>query len=173
MPERATSTAPEGLLFEETQRLGGWWWAALGGGLLGVGVLVGAMVRSHYPLEVPTLVGLGAGALVLFIAATSKLVTRVTTAGAEVRFPPFPWTTTRVRPADIAEVTTKRFGMFDWPGGVGYHMSFGGTAATARTGTGVLVRRKNGRFLLVGTERPEALRDALLQLQRAAAVGAR
>ncbi len=156
---------PEGVLFEETQRLGGWWWAGLGGGVLGVAVAVGAMVRAHYPMAAPTLWGLGAGAIALFVAASSKLVTRVTTAGAEVRFPPFPWTKIRLRPGDIAEVTTKRFGIFDWPGGVGYHVSFGATAATAHTGTGVLVRRTNGRLLLIGTERPDALAAALRQLE--------
>ncbi len=167
MPERTPT--PEGVLFEESQRLGGWWWAALGGGVLGSAAAVGAMVRAHYPAAAPTLWGLGAGAIALFLAASSKLKTRVTTAGAEVRFPPFPWTRIRLRPADVAEVTVKRFGIFDWPGGVGYHVSFGATSATARTGTGVLVRRPDGRLILIGTERPDALAAALRQLQGEAA----
>ncbi len=112
--------------------------------------------------------GLLFGALVVvgvftFVGMTT-LVTRITLAEAVVSYRPFK--TLRLRPDEIAGVGLKSFGLFD--GGVGYHVGFRSMALTAQTGMGVLITRPDGYRILVGTQRPDALMSALLQLQRQA-----
>lgn len=165
MPDR--TTAPEGVLFEETQRMGPWFWLAIGAGGIGMLIATGSLIRMGAPGRTPGLIGLGVGLVALIASATSRLITRVTTAGVSVRYPPIPFGF-RLAPEEIAEVAPKTFGVFDWPGGLGYHISFGATAATARTGTGVLIRRRDGRQFLIGTQRPDALLAAVRQLQQRA-----
>ncbi len=165
MPER--TYAPEPVLFEETQRMGAWFWLAIGAGGIGMLIATGSLIRTGAPGRTPGLIGLGLGLIALIASVASRLITRVTAAGVSVRYPPFP-IGFRLAPAEIADVALKQFGVFDWPGGLGYHISFGATAATARTGTGVLIRRRDGRQFLIGTQRPDALLAAVRQLQQQA-----
>ncbi len=158
---------PEHVLFEERQRMSpaitSW---GLGLTLLVLGGAAMLVAREGRLAEAgPALLGsaLFVSAIFALIGATS-LVTRVTTEEAVVAFRPFK--TLTLRPGDIASVTMKSFGLFD--GGVGYHIGFKSLALTAATGSGVLITRPDGFRILLGTQRPDALRSALLQLQRSA-----
>ncbi len=159
---------PDHVLFEERQRMGPGT-TKLGLGLTAA-VLGGAALLVAHEGKLaeagPVLLAsaLAVGGVFAFIGATS-LVTTVTMEEAVVAFRPFK--TLRLLPGDIAAVTMKTFGMFD--GGVGYHVGFRSMALTATTGTGVLVTQPDGYRILIGTQRPDALMGALLQLQRAAA----
>jgi len=166
MPDRTMS--PEGVLFEETQRLSGTVWVLVMVGTAGMLAAIAALVHESAPLRPQAFIGLGVAALVMGAVLSSRVVTRVTTAGAEVRFAPFPFGTVRLAPGDIAEVAPRTFGLFD--GGIGYHLGWKWVAITARTGTGVQVTRPDGKRILIGTQRQEALLSALRDLQRRAAL---
>ncbi len=166
MPER--TSAPESVLFEEDQptsrgvmgfvlalaalSIGAGAWGSSRQGKLGdaaPGLIVGALVA----------------AAVTWIIGLTHLVTRVTTGEAVVRYGPFK--TLRLRAGEIAAVVPRDVGLFS--GGIGYHVGFRSLALTARTGSGVLVTKPDGYRILVGTEHPDALLSALLQLQRSTA----
>jgi len=158
---------PEHVLFEERQRMSPtitFWGLAFTLLVLGGSALL--VARQGKLAEAgPVLLasGLAVTAVFLFVGSTT-LVTRVTLEQAVVAFRPFK--TLTLLPGDIASVTMKTFGMFD--GGVGYHIGFRSMALTASTGSGVLVTRPDGYRILIGTQRPDALMSALIQLQRAA-----
>lgn len=162
--------APESVLFEESQRTSPALIAfsatvtffALGFALVGV-VRSGQAAAAGTGLALGTLIALGA----IVLAGWSRLDTRVTGSEAVAIYRPFPFSTIRLRGDEIAAVTPYEFGLLSMPGGIGYHIGFGWRAATARTGTGVLVTRTDGKRFLIGTQRPDALQSALMQLQRA------
>ncbi len=165
MPER--TTAPEIALFEERQRMGP---SAMRIAIPLMLVVLGgaAMIAAWQGQLAQAAPGLLFGALVVvgvftFVGMTT-LVTRITTAEAVVSYRPFK--TLRLRPDEIGSVGLKSFGLFD--GGIGYHVGFRSMALTAQTGMGVLITRPDGYRILVGTQRPDALMSALLQLQRQA-----
>jgi hypothetical protein len=101
---------------------------------------------------------------VLVVLTRTRLETRVTTTGVTIALRPFK--TVALAPGDIAGVSARQFGLFS--GGIGYHVGLRSMALTARTGDGIVITRPDGRTLLVGTQRPDALLSALMQLQRAA-----
>ncbi len=167
MPE---TSAQETVLFEETQQTSpatSLFVLLAGGGAI-VGAALFASSRGELTSALPGLV-IGTviiGGVTLMIGAT-RLRSRVTTAEATFVYGRFG--SVRLLPDDVGTVEMTRFGMFN--GGVGYHIAPKSVAITARTGDGVLVRRPDGRRVLIGTEHPEALYSALLRLQAAAKSG--
>ncbi len=162
MPERTLT--PEGVLFEEVQPMAGPIRAI---GLIGALALIPVVAYMWAEPRRPPLSGiLGTGLSILALAAVGigRLVTRVSTRQAVATFHPFPFSTIRLRPADIAEVRLYEFGIFGMPGGIGFHLGPGWRSATAHSGTGVLVTRRDGVRCLIGTQRPDALAAALRQL---------
>lgn len=117
----------------------------------------GSIVRAAPGLLLGTL---AAGVGVAFVAL-SRLITRVTPSEAVITYRPFK--RIRLGAADIADVKPKTFGLLD--GGIGFHIGFRSLALTATTGTGVVITRPDGRTILVGTQRPDALLAALAQLR--------
>ncbi len=160
----------EAVLFQETQRTSGSVGLFMGvagavifGGAALANARLGKLQEAAPALLAGAVVFLGVNAQILY----SRLETRVTTAGAVFAYRP--WKTLTLAPEEIAGVGMRRFGL--WDGGIGYHVGSRGVAITARTGDGVVITRPDGRTILVGTEHPDALYSALLQLQRAARGG--
>lgn len=155
------------VLFEEVQRTTPT--ASFGIFIAGGTVIVGsglfAASRGELSSALPGLVfGAAVIAGVTFMISAIRMRSRVTTAEATFAYGRFG--TVRLGAGDIASAEMVRFGMFS--GGIGYHIGFGSTAITARTGDGVRIIRPDGRRVLVGTQQPEALYSALLRLQAGA-----
>lgn len=122
----------------------------------------GSIARAAPGLLFGTVAACGGVALV----ALSRLITRVTPTEAVITYRPFK--RVRLTAADIADVQPKTFGLLD--GGIGFHIGFRSLALTAATGTGVVITRPDGRTILVGTQRPDALLAALAQLRRSSSL---
>ncbi len=158
------------MLFEETQRTSpgvelftlGVGAVAIGGGALA------AAAKGQLGSAAPGLI-LGGAVIAAVTAAIhgTRLHTRVTTVEAVVAYGP--WGRVRIPGTDIARVEPRQIGLFS--GGIGYHIGFRSVALTARTGDGVLVTRRDGRRVLIGTAHPDALYGALLRLQTLASSG--
>lgn len=156
---------PQPVIFEETQTMSASLSAmvaavaavALGSAWFGV-IREGTIARAAPGLLTGTVAAGGAVGLVAF----SRLITKVTPSEAMITF--WPFKRIRLSAEDIADAQPKTFGLFD--GGIGFHIGWRSLALTATTGMGVVITRPDGRTILVGTQRPDALLAALAQLRR-------
>ncbi|WP_254534509.1 hypothetical protein [Halomarina litorea] len=134
--------------FREVQRFRQrWLWALLA---------VIAVVTAVGTLGIGTLVVLGVALLIYRI----RLTTEVREDGLYVQFVPFHRTPRHVPFADIEAVETERVGLLSY-GGLGIRFSTGAVAYLISTGEAVRVVRSNERAVVVGTERPLDLAEAL------------
>lgn len=155
-----------GTRFEEVQRLAG---SAAGWTVLGIvaaaAAVVGAAFVARPPREpgewVGAVLGAGGAALAAAVVLAARQVTRVSDAGVVVSLSPVPFTTIRIRADDIARASLYEYGLLSAPGGIGWHMGPGWRAVTTTTGTGVLITRRNGGRVLIGTDRPDTLLSAI------------
>ncbi len=164
------TTRQETVLFEEVQQTSPTTsiFVLLAGGGAIVGAALFAASRGELPSAMPgLLMGAAIMAGVTLLIGSTRLRSRVTTNEATFAYGRFG--SVRLLPGDIGSVEMTRFGLFS--GGIGYHVGLKSVAITARTGDGVLIRRPDGRRVLVGTEHPEALYSALLRLQAAPRLG--
>ncbi|MGJ1389294.1 hypothetical protein ACR78F_02890 [Sphingobacterium spiritivorum] len=93
-------------------------------------------------------------ALVLFFVAI-KLRTEINDNGIYVDFKPFLWNKT-YRFEDIHTYKVVKYSIFDY-GGWGMRISSAGIAYTTKGKYGLKLALKNGRQILIGTQRPEEL----------------
>ena len=107
-------------------------------------------------------VGIAVGALF----ALARLETTVGADSVVVRFHGL-WPTRRIRLDDIAEYAPMRYTMWD-SGGWGVHFGLAGMTYNVSGNDGVHFRLKDGRQVLVGTQRPAEFANAI-----AKAMGAR
>lgn len=109
-------------------------------------------------------------ALVLFFAfgavavplvvARMRLVVEVDGSSLRVRFWPFP--TREIRLAEIAEAKAETYRPIREFGGWGVRFAWGGKRAYSMRGNrGVRLRLRDGRVVMLGSQRPEALETAL------------
>jgi hypothetical protein len=156
------------VLFEESQRTSSNV-AAFVAAMVVIALVSTALAALRHGQLASAAPGLLLGALitggVTLVVAATRLETRVTTESAVISYRPFK--TLTLAPSDIGSVTVRTFGLFD--GGIGYHVGFKSMALTAATGSGVQITRPDGRRILIGTRRPDALLSALMQLARGAA----
>lgn len=98
-------------------------------------------------------------ALVLALAWFSKLTTKVGDDGLVVRFTPFPWQEQRINIADVDAVEL----VDDWwfYRGRGVRYGFDSTAYVARGNHGVRLRYRDGKTLVIGSQKAGALASAI------------
>lgn len=91
-----------------------------------------------------------------------RLRTRIDSEGIQVSLKPFVWKQ-RWRWQDIKEVRVKKYDRWEY-GGWGYRIGRNGSAYLANGSYGFEIQLCNGRRVLVGTRKPENVREILTQI---------
>jgi len=100
--------------------------------------------------------------LLVFIALL-KLQTEVTTAGLFVRFLPLQLKTRQIDLSDVASVSAVQYRPALEYGGWGIRWARNGKAYNVSGNLGVRIDYENGFHLLIGTQYPDALKEAIDQ----------
>ena len=147
--------------FKEVQSFSQWWlWLSL----IALAVPIyttGASVsfsEDWYKMiwEIVTYVPFYIWLVLLVFFTTVKLWTEITDDGVNVDFKPFLWSKT-YRWKEINNSRIVRYSLFDY-GGWGMRVSSAGVAYTTKGKYGLKLTLKNGRQILIGTQRPEELK---------------
>jgi len=161
------STPSEESLFHEVQRFRHWFfWVPV---LIATGMvwwLFGQQVLLDHPQgsePIPDwlawvltiLFGIGLPAFALIV----RMVTQVRPGELSVRFVPI--LTRRITVADIAEAESREYSAMREFGGWGIRVASDGRAYNAHGSQGVQLTLKDGSRILVGTQRPQELVEAL------------
>lgn len=171
-----TALPYERFLFEEDQRFRQPW-------LILVVVFVCAIVFTSVFLSLQSLTpaslgtirvagmisGIVATALVVITLLVSRLRVRVDHQSLDISFRPF--VHRRIRLQDIAEFEPRTYRPLVDASGWGVHYSFTGKgwAYNVSGDRGVQIRLKNGAWLLIGSQKPDELAQALAEAQRESA----
>lgn len=109
---------------------------------------------------------LAAGLWWLFVSL--RLIVEVSGEGISYRFPPFIRKGKLVRKTDIAEYAIRRYKPVMEYGGWGIRWGGGktGDAFNVKGNTGLQLRLQNGKKILFGTQRPDALRAAMDKMMK-------
>jgi hypothetical protein len=156
----APSPAPSPVVFYESQGfLRPWWWLLLVLALLPVGIAAlshGPARWSPGPLVLPVL-------LVAGLFAWLRLDTRLDAQGLTYRMRPLGWT--RLDWSQIRTAQVRTYSPLGEYGGWGIRGLFAQNRALNVAGSqGLQLELTDGRRLLLGTQRPEELQQALAQL---------
>jgi hypothetical protein len=108
-------------------------------------------------------VGLGLGAMTLTMALLSslKLYTRMDAMGVHFRMKPFHFKEQTIAWEDIDQIHVRKYSPILEYGGWGMRYDRNGKAFNVRGNYGIQIVKKNGKKVLIGTQRPE---DAARQL---------
>lgn len=149
---------------EDQHFRGSWLWAGI---LVALPLVVlvtklGASPPLSPPAIATTLLG---GALATWIFGFARLETEVRSDGVYVHFHGL-WPTRRIPLEDIAGYETRRYTMWE-SGGWGVHLTMSGMAYNVSGNDGVVFTLKNGRKVLVGTQRPQDFAAAIAKAMAA------
>ena len=172
-------TADDEVTFREEQRLSGWFQALVIVVVLPVAAVLGyAMIQQlaygrpwgDRPMSDPALATVGGAAIVfvLLIAAlvcTSRLVTVVRGSGLFVRYVPFHFSPRRIALERVVGCQAVTYRPIRDYGGWGIRWASGGRAYNARGHRGVRLDFADGRYLLLGSQRPDELAEAINRLR--------
>ena len=146
-------SATPAVFFHEDQHFRGsmlWGLIAI---IVGVAAVVTiAAARAGSPTA-PLTIAILAGVIVLF--GFARLETEVRDDAVYVHFHGL-WPTRRVRLDEIVTFEARRYTMWE-SGGWGVHLTMSGMAYNVSGNDGVIFTLKNGRKVLVGTQRPQEL----------------
>lgn len=158
----------EGVLFTEQQRFNQWWlWLLLAciSGVFLFGLYWQVVLGKHYGNHPMSNTGLYlTNALVLLLLLffrILKLETQITKEGLDVRFYPLHFNTRHYSWADIKDVTVRAYSPIGEYGGWGLRTGSGGGAFNVSGDQGIQLVFKNGRRLLIGTNKPEEVARVL------------
>lgn len=101
--------------------------------------------------------------VVLFLVM--KLETRIDASGIQFRYPPFISSWRKISPTDIATITVIKYSPWTY-GGWGLRYGWHGWAYNVRGNKGIMIKKKNGKQLLIGTQRLEKAQDAIDNLMK-------
>lgn len=171
----------EKILFTEEQRFNQWWrWVIMGLSLLAVLVPFSIGIYSQVVLDKPFgddpmstegLIATGAAtililSIILLMMFKAKLKTKVTNRVLFVAFPPFfrKWKT--ILPSDIERYEIRTYRANREYGGYGVKRGRrkSGTAYIISGNTGMQLYFKNGKKLLIGTQKKQAFEYAMRNL---------
>ena len=146
------------VLFEERQKFNQWWlWgillASFAGALVSVWPLLGT--DSFWVVALPLLIILA----LLAAMASFTLTTHIYHDRIEVGFTRF--FTRTIRKEDIAEAAVRRYSPIGEYGGWGWRHGRNGTAYNVMGNDGLQLKLRNGKRLLIGTQRAEELQSTL------------
>lgn len=161
-----------GIYFEEHQRFNQWWFLLLMAGINGMllfgivqQVILGRPFGDH-PTGDGALVGITIGVwLLTFLLFSIRLDTRIDANGIAYRFFPFQRNYTTIDWSRIRHAYVRQYSPILEYGGWGWRYSFGNGRAVNMSGNkGLQIVYDENKKLLIGTNRAEALRDALRSL---------
>lgn len=145
-----------------------WFWLMLGSSLLVMTFAFGPFYLAGLPVPVEALVGSAAiiGAMMLVAAALllgMKLRVKVDRERMHIRFSPF--VNRSIALADILRWEVRNYRPIVEYGGWGirYSLIGKGRAYNARGNRGVQLELQGGQLLLIGSQKPEELADAIRQ----------
>lgn len=158
------------ILFSETQRFKQWWlWIILIGinALMLYGVYTQVLNGQQFgdkPMDnTQLLIGCGISLLITFFVLSFRLDTQVKSDGIYVRFFPlqlsfrfFPWN-------NLSECYVRQYNPIAEYGGWGWRLGlFGkGTAYNISGNEGLQLQFKDGKKLLIGTQKPKELQEVI------------
>jgi hypothetical protein len=161
------------LNFEETQKFTQkWLWA-----LIIVVFIVSVVLPLWYLIELSPdqkdktgeiltglIIGLVVNGLVIFLLLTFKLETRIGRSGIQYRFMPLIWSWKLIEKREIESYEVCKYSPLGDYGGWGIRYGLKGKALNVRGNQGLKLKFKNGKNLLIGTQRPDELRRVMQQL---------
>lgn len=157
------------LLFKEEQSfVGTWmWYLVIGISLLSVG---GTAVGFIFTSDSEGVIGLVIAALatggIVVLFYTSKLHVSIDQEHLYYRYPPFVNSEKTISKDDIKEIYVRKYSPISEYGGWGYRFRFRSGRAMNITGDlGLQLVLKNDKKLLIGTQKPEAMKDAVRRLK--------
>lgn len=109
------------------------------------------------------LVGMIILVTIVLLLFSVRLRTHIDRAGVHVDFRPFVWNQTW-RWEDIESIHVKKYSFWDY-GGWGYRIGRSGMAYTTKGLYGFQVTFKNGKKIMVGTQKPDVVREILNKKQ--------
>lgn len=165
--------------FKEEQRFNQWWmWLIIS--LTSFTVLGLAMNKIYNsspsePLQSnnlayhwQVLILIGVVALVFLVAYgifTAKLETEIKDRSIYYRFKPFVLSFKKIRAEDIASYQVREYSPIAEYGGWGYRYGFGnGKALNVKGNMGLQLKLKNGKKLLIGTQKPEEMDNVMKEM---------
>jgi hypothetical protein len=101
--------------------------------------------------------------LVLFLLL--KLQTRIDTSGIQFRYPPFINSWRNIAPAEIESIQVVKYSPWAY-GGWGIRYSWHGWIYNIKGNRGIMIKKKNGKQLLIGTQNSHQAQEAIHQLMR-------
>ena len=160
----AAPSAPAEPLFAELQGfVRPWWWLVLVVGAVPVGMAF-VSVRHHPLLLAPRLLLLGVPAMLAALFAWLRLDTRLDAAGVSYRMRPLGWR--RLAWPEVRQAYVREYSPIAEYGGWGIKgISFKNYAFNVAGNQGLQLELADGRRILLGTQRPDELRQALENLR--------
>lgn len=152
-------------VFEEKQRFTQWWLYAIQAAvLLGVLYVVYDWYQHKYLVDAASRNEIIIIILVVFltvfpiiaILSFLNLQTRIDERGVHYRFFPFQMTERKIEWKELNQCYTRTYKPIKEYGGWGYRVSFGkGKAYNVKGNQGIQLETKDGKKLLLGTQKPE------------------
>ncbi|MBC6611281.1 hypothetical protein H8B15_10125 [Hymenobacter sp. BT507] len=151
--------------FNETQKMTQWWLWLLLAGVVGIWVwgITQQIILDHpfgnHPMsDTGLLISAIFPLAIVFFFRSLTLSTTINAQGVYLRYAPL--MSTQITWADVREAEIIRYGF------VGYGIKASptyGTVYNAKGNTGLLLHKKNGEKILIGTQQPEHLAQAVGQ----------
>lgn len=165
----------EKVLFKEEQRFTQWWmWLVLVSTLLAIVIPLvielSAQSWNTSSEDVSRLILNGSIAVIFIIAVLtvlvlSRLKTKITYDGIFIRYPPLKRKSYRIKVQEIERFEIRKYRAKREYGGYGYRSRRkSGQAYTISGNTGLQLYFKNGKRMLIGTQRKQALEYAMSKL---------
>lgn len=164
----------ERILFKEEQRFTQWWlWTIVIASfaipmLFLISEMVGLDSQSVEYREalISLLALLGMGILLGGLFAIMKLSTQITTSGIRVKFPPLKMRWRMIAKEEILRYEVKQYSPIKDFGGWGYRKNIfrKKDAYNVKGNIGIQLYLKNGKTLLIGTQRKQAIKSAMSKL---------
>ena len=153
------------MLFRERQVFIGRWWPLLLAPVVVTGALAWLVPAKPFHADWPALVAGAAVALSIALLLTLRLETRIDAAGAHYRLFPLQWNW-RFRPwAEVAHAYVRAYDPLGEYGGWGLKGRRANRALTISGSQGLQLVLRDGNRLLLGTQRPAEVAEALGQLR--------
>lgn len=159
------------IIFEEVQSFVGTriWYIVIGISLLIIVVRTIATTMLSISLD-DGLVGvtlsvIAMGGIVAFLA-TSRLYVIIDEHAIYYRFPPFIISEKQINKSDIQEMQVRKYKPIREYGGYGYRFRYRtGRAMNVSGNMGLQLRLKNGKKLLIGTQKPDSMQTVVRRLK--------
>lgn len=101
-------------------------------------------------------------AITLLLFNKMKLVTQITSKGLEYKYPPFILKFKTILKQDIERYKIRKY----QPGGIGYSLGKAGRAYNVKGNIGLQLYLKDGKVILFGTQRGDAMLRAMNKLMK-------